>query len=473
MRKAYGFVVSGGLLVFVTTLQAGCWTVYDDYYLPLTNPALARDGGTDGGDSGPPPSCIPSHEQLRRWRDTCGVFVSSDNGDDTTGKGTQTAPYKTHRHGARRRGSTIYACAGTTPYSEALAVDKPVTLFGALDCATWAYDAANKTQLTAASDAVPLTLSSSASGSEVNDFAITAADATKAGGSSIAVLDNGADLALENVDLAAGAGQAGTAGRVADAGDDAGERERQRRRRATRRATTRTSSLAAPEGPTPAAAHATNGGNGGKGVACVRSATRRQRPAHGDAEQRRHRADSTRASCNQGRTGAATAGTGGTPAPARAGSATSPRPATRRPTATLGGSGHAWPGRWRRRRGAGVRCPNGHVRGPERRRRRRGRLRRRAGQLRASRAGAASASSRSSATLTLTTVTITTKAGGAGGARRQRAARRERRTAGRRGRRQARVAEVPVAKAARAGLAAAARAGTRSASPSRAARSPT
>src|SRR5262249_20180192 len=111
-----------------------------------------------------------------------------------------------------QNGSTIYVCAGTMPYTETLSVGKPVTLFGALDCTTWAYAAANKTQLTAAADTVPLSLTSAATGTQINDFAITAADAMKAWGSSIAVLDDGATLAFENVDVSAGAGKDGTAG---------------------------------------------------------------------------------------------------------------------------------------------------------------------------------------------------------------------------------------------------------------------
>jgi hypothetical protein len=169
----------------------------------------AGDAG-DAGEAGPPPSCIPSQNSTP-VDDTCGVFVSSTKGDDTTGKGTKEAPYKTIKT-ALAKGSTIYACAGTAPYSEAVTLSTAVTLFGALDCATWAYSATTKTQLTAPSDSVPLTLASTASGTAVEDFAITAADATTLGGSSVAVLDNGADLALTRCDLTAGKGADGAAG---------------------------------------------------------------------------------------------------------------------------------------------------------------------------------------------------------------------------------------------------------------------
>ncbi len=119
------------------------------------------------------------------------------------------------------------------PYTETLSVGKPVTLFGALDCSTWAYDMANKTQLSATTDTVALSLTSAASGTQVHDFAITAADALTPGGSSIAVLDDQAGLTLKNVDVAAGAGKAGTAGapqsQVTTPASANGDRRRRRR----------------------------------------------------------------------------------------------------------------------------------------------------------------------------------------------------------------------------------------------------
>src|SRR5262249_52460453 len=96
-------------------------------------------------------------------------------------------------------------------YSEALSLDKAVTLFGALDCTTWAYDAAKRTQLAAAANAVPMALTGAASRSAIHDFAISAADATTAGGSSIPALAQ-RGVTLENVDLIAGKGAAGAAG---------------------------------------------------------------------------------------------------------------------------------------------------------------------------------------------------------------------------------------------------------------------
>jgi hypothetical protein len=206
MRKMYRFISAGALLQ--GALLVGCWSTYDDYYLPLTDPKLAIwDAGPDG-DGGLPVGCDPS-AATGAVADSCGVFVSV-TGDDSNA-GTKAKPLKTLK-AALAKGATIYACAGAAPFVEAVAIDKAATLFGALDCSTWIYDASQKTQLTAEADAIPLSLTSAAGGSELHDFAIVAVGATVAGGSSIAVLDDHADLTLDHVDVAAGKGAAGAAG---------------------------------------------------------------------------------------------------------------------------------------------------------------------------------------------------------------------------------------------------------------------
>ena len=214
MRHA--ILTVSALLAAASAFGPGCFyhleCTDDDTCPPGTGggSSTTSTGANDGGDSGPQPSCIPS-ESSAAVLDTCGVFVSSSNGNDTTGKGTKEAPYKTITK-ALANGTTIYACAGTTSFNEALAIDTPVTLFGALDCATWAYDAASKTQLTAPADAVPLTLASTAGGTEIIDFAITAADAMKDSGSSVAVIANGVMASLTRTDITAGNGKDGLAG---------------------------------------------------------------------------------------------------------------------------------------------------------------------------------------------------------------------------------------------------------------------
>lgn len=213
MRRFYwiGSAVGVALALGAMAVLSSCIFVFDiDDCSQYLSPHCFDGGGTDGGDSGPPPSCIPSLND-KPVAASCGIFVSSKSGDDTNGKGTPAAPYKTIGK-ALGKGTTIYVCAGTAPYTEAVTVDQPVTLFGALDCATWAYSSTTKTQLTAPADAVPLTLTSSASGSAVEDFAITAVDAKTSGVSSIAVLDQGADLNVARCALTAGKGADGAPG---------------------------------------------------------------------------------------------------------------------------------------------------------------------------------------------------------------------------------------------------------------------
>ncbi len=167
--------------------------------------------GTGGGDSGPPPSCVP-RENPDVVADSCGIFVSATGSD--TNPGTKEKPLQT-LGAAVAKGSTIYACAGASPFTEAVVVDKAVSLYGGLDCTTWAYDAANKTALTASANSVPFTVTGAAGSSAVYDFAITAADATTPGGSSIAVLDDGAALAMTRCSLTAGSGADGSGGLTA------------------------------------------------------------------------------------------------------------------------------------------------------------------------------------------------------------------------------------------------------------------
>ncbi|APR82609.1 PE-PGRS family protein [Minicystis rosea] len=102
---------------------------------------------------------------------------------------------------------------GCDPSRNTNPVDKNVTLFGALNCEKgWAYEEKTRTQLTADNDEIALKLTSGASGSEVYDFAITAMKAMTEGGSSIAVLADGATATLTRCDLVAGDGAKGKDG---------------------------------------------------------------------------------------------------------------------------------------------------------------------------------------------------------------------------------------------------------------------
>jgi hypothetical protein len=205
--------------------MAGCGT---NGPAPCTGPSCAAsDAGGDGGAaeaSVDAPSCDPS---LGPSASSCGVneahgvFVApaSAGGNDTTGSGTRAAPFATLGRGiAAAKASTgiLYACAGT--YPEQVLVDRAhdgVSLFGGLDCMTWSYSAANRVVVAPAMPGYAVEVSNLAQGTTIADVAFVAkdADATHAGGSSIAAFVHGSQhVSLERLALTAGAGSTGAAG---------------------------------------------------------------------------------------------------------------------------------------------------------------------------------------------------------------------------------------------------------------------
>ncbi len=225
-RSAVGATLALGVLAGLGTHGCGWLDTADDC---AQNPILrcgpfaladagteggtdGGDGGTDGGDGGPSHSCIPS-ENTAAVADTCGVFVSSSKGSDTTGNGTQAQPYKTLTTAlTKAKGQPVYVCGEA--FNEAVTVSAKVELYGALDCAKgWVYDASTKTRLTAATGKAPLTLTGMPTVAEVLDFSITAADAsTTTGESSVAVVVDQATVTFTRCDLVAQGAGGGTAG---------------------------------------------------------------------------------------------------------------------------------------------------------------------------------------------------------------------------------------------------------------------
>ena len=210
MRNGQHLLALAAFLGSSTALSAGCIDLLAEYYDPLTNAALF-DGGSDadGGGGGIPAGCDPAQNK-DAVADTCGAFVSP-TGNDDTGKGTKASPFKSFKKALEKNGA-IYACVGATTFTEEVVLDKKATLFGGLDCGTWEYDAASRTKLTAGEDQIPLKLTSAAGGSAIENFEITAKDATSDGGSSIAVLDDGADLDITRCEITAGKGANGAVG---------------------------------------------------------------------------------------------------------------------------------------------------------------------------------------------------------------------------------------------------------------------
>jgi hypothetical protein len=159
---------------------------------------------------------VPSNENAT-VADECGVFVSR-SGDDG-GDGSQAKPLKTLTAAvemATGKGKPVYACA--EEHEGSVTLVNGIALYGGLDCKDgWTYvGATKKSVLVGDADEVTLTIAKSAGGAEVVDFRIRAADATKEGGSSIAVLVDGVTAELLRCELHAGLGAKGADGAPGD-----------------------------------------------------------------------------------------------------------------------------------------------------------------------------------------------------------------------------------------------------------------
>lgn len=202
MRRSYGPRIAAALVLAGAVQQAGCFFVadFDDCS------RYPRASCFDGGGGGPSEGCDPS-KATGPVPDACGVFVSSAGDDGASG--TKAKPLKT-LGAALKKARTIYVCGES--FTESVRIEKAVTIYGAVDCTHgWAYDASQRTHLSAPSDAIPLVVDTDAD-VEVSDMEINAAGATAAGGSSIAVLVSRAPTTLRRCELAAGEAKDGEAG---------------------------------------------------------------------------------------------------------------------------------------------------------------------------------------------------------------------------------------------------------------------
>ncbi|WP_434042353.1 MULTISPECIES: PGRS family protein [Sorangium] len=166
--------------------------------------------------------CVPS-EKASAVDDRCGVFVAASGNDGSAG--TKAEPVKTLAEALRRAGETgsdVYACA--EPFAESVEVPAGIALFGGLDCAsgwTWIGEQ-TKTTVAPETEAIPLTLARGEGTTRVEDIEARAPDAQAKGGSSIAVLADGATAELARCALVAG--NAGDGADGDDAPSDAPER---------------------------------------------------------------------------------------------------------------------------------------------------------------------------------------------------------------------------------------------------------
>ncbi len=204
-----GKTVGAVLAASACVAWIGCSSDYDDIFVPLTDPALTTTG-TGGTTTTVSEECIPN-QTGDAIEDACGVFVSASKGSDSNSGTTKTQPVATLKKAiALAKGKPIYACAdGQKAFHDAITLDGDAQIFGGLDCASWKYVAGTKTTWTAAADDVPLHVT--ANGSAVlADVVIEAANATKEGGSSIAIVaEASANVDLSRCEVRAGEGMVG------------------------------------------------------------------------------------------------------------------------------------------------------------------------------------------------------------------------------------------------------------------------
>lgn len=178
-----------------------------------TDGSPTGDGsGADAGDGGrvPPPRCDPAADAKDSpacASDDYALFVDGNSGDDTTGKGTRLAPFRTigvalTKLDGRPR---VYICEGT--YAEQVKVVSTVSLFGGFACGTWTYTG-TKSKIAPSSKGYALQITG-ANGATCSDLELVALDATEPGESSIAAFVAGSTLTLRRAKLVAGRGVSG------------------------------------------------------------------------------------------------------------------------------------------------------------------------------------------------------------------------------------------------------------------------
>ncbi|WP_441292066.1 hypothetical protein ACSRUE_18045 [Sorangium sp. KYC3313] len=198
--------------------QASCATRSEDCALNLTCPPEGAGGGD--GDVGPACEAGPT-EDASTVTDECAVFASANAAPG--GDGTKEKPYASlaeaivHAHGKR-----VLACASGA-FAESVTIDAAVEVIGGFDCDTgWTWSEEGRSAIEGPADRIALTLGEGASGAKVRSFAVRAASATKAGGSSIGVAVADIEAELSQVDVTAGDAMDGAKGETPAEASQAG-----------------------------------------------------------------------------------------------------------------------------------------------------------------------------------------------------------------------------------------------------------
>lgn len=182
----------------------------------------ASGSGGQGGMSLPPECAASPSDDPSVLIDACGVFTSP-GGDDANGDGTSQKPFRTLGFAlmqAGSKGSRIYACKGD--YPESISVPAGMQLYGGLNCGgnPWTVGGdGDRSIISAAPGDIAVRVlagTDAAQETRLDGFEAAAANATLAGGSSIAlIVEENPHVTLSNCTFRAGDAMAGENGESA------------------------------------------------------------------------------------------------------------------------------------------------------------------------------------------------------------------------------------------------------------------
>ncbi|WP_170229199.1 hypothetical protein [Polyangium fumosum] len=219
MRTMHKWLGSLGFWTISSLGQlVGCSDNAADCKLNLT---CTSDGTPYQGGGHTPEECkAPPSNDSSVVSNKCGIFVSSSASDD--GNGSMAKPFKSLQAALDKARSTmlrVYACADDGLYAERVDVPAGVSVFGGFSCANgeWKYDAAKKARINPPAPASPDEVQASlrvagSKATQLEDLRIEAANATLPGGSSIAVIVDGATVNFVRAEIIAGNGATGAQG---------------------------------------------------------------------------------------------------------------------------------------------------------------------------------------------------------------------------------------------------------------------
>ena len=184
-------------------------------------PLRVTQGATEEPEAEVAPSgCDPTkppHDESCVIDDAFGIFVSPAGSD--ANPGSKSAPVRSIGHGmdlAKAAAKRVYICAGSYPEQLVVGTSRDgVNVYGALDCATWTYGAANKVVVAPAQSGYALEIRRPADGGDVRGHRVRCAERERGvqGASSVAVFVSGSqNVALHRVTMVAGSGTDGMPG---------------------------------------------------------------------------------------------------------------------------------------------------------------------------------------------------------------------------------------------------------------------